>query len=124
MDLFGHLNNVHYFRYLEDTRITFLNQFNFFDAKLYSVILKNECDYKLPVVYPDILTTRSYVSHIGNTSFTMMYEIYSAQQDAVVALGKSVIVIVDPDSFQKQVIPNQVRENLIKYMTEFEYDKK
>lgn len=101
-----------------------MDQIHFFQEKLYSVILKNECDYKRPVVYPDTLTTRSYVSHVGNSSFTMLYDIYSEQQDAVVAVGKSIIVIVDPVSFQKQAIPQQVRKHLIQYMTEFGYDAK
>lgn len=123
MDLFGHLNNVHYFRYLEDARIGFLKEINFFDLQLYCVILKNECDYKQPVVYPDTLITTSYVTHVGNTSFTMCYVMKSQQQDCVVALGKSVMVIVDPKTFQKQSIPVHARETLTAYMREFPYDK-
>ena len=45
MDAFGHLNNVHYFRYMEDARIKFLNDINFFKEDLFSVILKNEFYY-------------------------------------------------------------------------------
>ncbi len=121
MDLFGHLNNVHYFRYLEDARIAFLDQLRFFDAKLYSVILKNECEYQHPVTYPDVLITRSYVTDVGHTSFTMLYEIVSKQQGNIVAIGKSVIVIVNPTTFQKQAIPNQVKTHLLSYMMQFKY---
>ncbi|WP_347456793.1 thioesterase family protein [Acinetobacter thermotolerans] len=123
MDLFGHLNNVHYFRYLEDARIAFLDQLNFFDNKLYCVILKNECEYKCSVEYPDQLTTISYVTRVGNTSFCMLYEVFSEQQDTVVAIGKSVIVIVDPETMQKREIPAQFRDHLLKYMKEFQYEQ-
>lgn len=122
MDLFGHLNNVHYFRYLEDARIAFLNHLQFFENDLYSVILKNECEYHRPVVYPDHLITHSYVTHVGNTSFTMLYEVFSEQQESLVAIGKSVIVIVDPVSFEKKSLPTEMREKLIEYMQEFQPD--
>ncbi len=121
MDLFGHLNNVHYLRYMEDARIAFLEQFNFFQENLYSVILKNECDYKAPVIYPDHLITRSFVTHVGHTSFCMLYEIYSKAQHKIVAVGKSVIVIVNQSNFEKQPIPNHIKEKIQAYMTQFTY---
>lgn len=120
MDLFGHLNNVHYFRYLEDARIAFLNHFRFFENNLYSVILKNECEYHRPVVYPDCLNTHSYVTHVGNSSFTMLYQVFSKQQESLVATGKSVIVLVDQVRFEKKSIPVEMRERLINYMQEFQ----
>ncbi|MFT4021246.1 MAG: thioesterase family protein [Acinetobacter sp.] len=121
MDAFGHLNNVHYFRYFEDARIAFLGQFNFFEIKLYSVILKNECEYRRPVVYPDTLTTRCYVTHVGNTSFTLLYEVWSEQQQQRVAVGKSVVVIVAPENFKKQAIPDSLKTRLLAYMAQFQY---
>ena len=121
MDLFGHLNNVHYFRYMEDARIEFLDQFHFFQESLYSVILKNECEYKAPVVYPDQLVTRSYVKYVGNTSFSMCYEIYSEAQQKVVAVGHSVIVIVDQINFSKKPIPSHIKDNIQTYMAQFPY---
>ena len=121
MDLFGHLNNVHYFRYMEDARIAFLDQFHFFQESLYSVILKNECEYKAPVVYPDQLVTRSYVKHVGNTSFSMCYEIFSETQEKVVAIGHSIIVIVDQINFAKQPIPSHFKDSIQTYMTQFPY---
>lgn len=121
MDLFGHLNNVHYFRYMEDARIELLDQFQFFQESLYSVILKNECEYKAPVVYPDQLVTRSYIKNIGNTSFSMCYEIYSEAQQKVVAVGHSVIVMVDKINFLKQPIPSHIKDNMQIYMSQFPY---
>lgn len=119
MDLFGHLNNVHYFRYIEDARIRLLEQINFFETGLYCVILKNECEYKQPVTYPDILTTRSYIIAVGNTSFSMHCDVYSETQEKLVAIGKSVIVTVEPTLFQKQAIPEQIRAALVAYMAAF-----
>ena len=72
-------------------------------------------------MYPDTLITRSYVMHVGTTSFTMLYEVVSEQQQQMVALGKSVIVIVTPEIFEKQAIPNHVKAQLLSYMKNFKY---
>ena len=121
MDAFGHLNNVHYFRYMEDARIKFLDDIDFFKEDLLSVILKNECDYKAPVIYPDQILTRSYVTHIGNTSFIMLYEMYSESQEKVVAVGQSVIVLVDSKTFIKQSISSHLKNRMSMYMAQFPY---
>lgn len=121
MDAFGHLNNVHYFRYMEDARIKFLEEMDFFNEKLFSVILKNECEYKAPVIYPDQILTRSYVTHIGNTSFIMLYEMYSESQEKVVAVGQSVIVLVDSKTFIKQSISSHLKNRMSMYMAQFPY---
>lgn len=119
MDAFGHLNNVHYFRYIEDARIAFLDALNFFEHSLYSVILKNECTYKQPVFYPDTLTTKALVTHVGKSSFVMQYDIYSQAQNCCVASASSVIVLVCKDSFVKQQIPTQMKNDLQRYMQQF-----
>ncbi len=121
MDAFGHLNNVHYFRYMEDARIKFLDDIDFFKEDLFSVILKNECEYKAPVIYPDQLLTRSYVTHIGNTSFIMLYEMYSEAQEKIVAVGQSIIVLVDSKTFVKQPISSQLKNKMSTYMAQFPY---
>ena len=119
MDAFGHLNNVHYFRYIEDARIAFLEAVDFFQYPLYSVVLKNECIYKQPVVYPDTLTTQAFVTHVGNTSFSMHYEIYSQAQNRSIATAQSVIVLVCKESFEKREIPEAMKLKLITYMQQF-----
>ena len=116
MDAFGHLNNVHYFRYIEDARIAFLDALNFFEYPLYSVILKNECSYKQPVFYPDMLTTKALVTQVGQTSFVMQYDIYSQAQNCCVASANSVIVLVCKDSFAKQQIPPEMKTALLHYL--------
>ncbi len=119
MDAFGHLNNVHYFRYIEDARIAFLEAVDFFQYPFYSVVLKNECTYKQPVVYPDTLNTQAFVTHVGNSSFSMQYEVYSQSQNRCVASAHSVIVLVCKDSFEKRSIPTDMKEKLVSYMQKF-----
>jgi acyl-CoA thioester hydrolase len=116
MDAFGHLNNVHYLRYAEDARIAFLNTLEFSRDELYSVVLKNECIYKKPVIYPDQLTTKAFVTQIGNSSFVMQYDIYSEQHACCVATASSVLVLVCKKSFEKRPLPAQMKVQLQEYM--------
>ncbi|MGK9156182.1 acyl-CoA thioesterase [Acinetobacter radioresistens] len=112
MDLFGHLNNVHYFRYMEDARIAFMHQVNFFSFNLQCIVVKNTCEYFSPVTYPDELITETFIKHIGNTSFTMIYEITSQSKRVIVGKGESVIVCVEPINFIKTNLPNEIRNKL------------
>ena len=126
MDAFGHLNNVHYFRYVEDARIAFLDSLNFFSSSLYSVILKNECEYRRPVIYPDTLKTTCHITHVGQSSFSMQYDVWSEQQQCLVAQANSIIVLVDQETFKKQSIPlsmrNHLENHLSQYMEEQSHD--
>lgn len=116
MDHFGHLNNVHYFRYMEDARIAFMHRIDFFSLNMQCIVVKNTCDYFSPVTYPDDLTTQTFVKHIGNTSFIMVYEIFSENQKKLVAQGESVIVCVESEKFIKIDIPKDIRSKLILFL--------
>src|SRR5574343_322456 len=62
MDALGHVNNVVYFQYLEDTRIGVMETLQIFprlfEEGIGMVIADAYCRYKAPVIYPDTL-------HIG-----------------------------------------------------------
>ena len=120
MDAFGHLNNVHYFRYMEDARIAFMHKINFFCFNLQCIVVKNTCEYFSPVTYPDELITETFVKHIGNTSFIMIYEIKSISKEALVAKGESVIVCVEPINFTKIELPTEIRKNLEGFYVDWE----
>jgi len=118
MDSFGHLNNVHFFRYMETARIDYLEQTDFFKGDwkvgkgLGPILLKIECTYLSPVHFPDTLTISCSTTKIGNTSFHMEHGIYSQQQQKLVAEGKSIIVLFDYDKQSKTPIPDHLRKKL------------
>lgn len=115
MDAFGHVNNIMYFRYFESTRIEYMNRV---EASLTSpvafhpILASTRCDYLSPVVFPDTVTGHARVSRMGNSSFTMEYELSSRAQGKVVARGEAVVVNIDPKSGKSQPIPFALRDNI------------
>ena len=43
MDAFGHVNNVHYYRYMESARIGYLDQLDIFDQSVVTVVASSQC---------------------------------------------------------------------------------
>lgn len=111
-DAFGHLNNVVYFRYFESARMHYLERIGVLrshrDHGLGVILASTTCDFKRPVEWPARLTVRCGCTAIGNTSFTMAYEI-ADEQGAIVATGTSVQVMYDYHQSGKTRIPDGIR---------------
>ena len=114
MDAFGHVNNTIYFRYFESTRIAYMSAVEqSLDAPVdfHPVVASTRCDYLSSVVFPDTLTGHARVSRLGNSSFTMEYELTSRAQDKVVAKGEATIVNIDITNGKSEPIPQSLRES-------------
>ncbi|RAG86581.1 acyl-CoA thioesterase [Streptacidiphilus pinicola] len=80
MDVFGHVNNVNFLRYLEEARIdfTFTTAGEVGERAMAegSVVARHEIDYLVPLVYrPEPVTIETWVSKLGRASFTVTYEV-------------------------------------------------
>ncbi len=122
MDAFGHVNNVIYYRYIESARICYLDVLNIFKLDINTVVASSQCKYLKPVFYPDQLKIGVRVEEIRNSAFRMNYLIWSSTQQQNVALGEAVIVCVDKESMQKTLIPEIIREKIIKIEKTVEHD--
>ena len=110
-DLFGHVNNIVYLRYFESVRMHFLDRIGVLRShreKGIGVILASTtCDFKKPVEWPQELVVRTGCDRIGNTSFTMQYEIVD-EVGGIVAKGSSVQVMYDYKQRTKIPIPDHL----------------
>ncbi len=109
MDALQHVNNVVYFRYFETARIDFFNRLFPLDA-LYKdgvgpVISENQARYKRPVTFPDTLLVSVSISDIHNDRFTMHYQVFSKQQQAITTIGSSVAVMFNFKTGKKAPMP-------------------
>lgn len=68
MDALQHINNTVYFRYFEDVRVVMLDELRVFahmqESGVGPVVASTRCDYRSPLVYPDTITTVSWVEDI------------------------------------------------------------
>ena len=112
-DLFGHVNNIVYFRYFESVRMYLLDRIGVLashrERGIGVILASTTCDFKKPVTWPQRITVSTGVSRIGNTSFTMEYAITDESGD-VIATGSSVQVMYDYNKGVKMPVPVEVRE--------------
>lgn len=111
-DLFGHVNNIVYFRYFESVRMHYLERIGVLRSHrehgVGVILASTTCDFKKPVEWPQRLRVSTGTSHIGNTSFTMDYRI-TDETGSVVATGTSVQVMYDYNTGAKTPIPPPIR---------------
>lgn len=113
MDAFAHVNNVMYYRYIESARIKYFNQLNLLSYPVNTVVSSSQCRYLKPVFYPDTLYIGAKIVELRNSAFRMEYQLFSENQNAVVALAEAVVVFVDKAEGKKTQIPSDVKAAII-----------
>ena len=103
VDEYGHVNNVVYLRYLQEARVDML----FVHAPAHGaeglaqgvVVARHEIRYRAPLTYrPRPIRVETWVSRIGNASFTLGYEVIdeeTAGGPTVCVVAASVLVPYD-----------------------------
>ncbi len=102
MDLFGHINNVAYFKYIQAARVNYLELVGINTAnpenKLSFAVAASSCQFKKPLFYPGNIVVKTKVAWIKNTSFQLDHIIYNNKNE-VSAEATDVIVLFD---YEKQ----------------------
>jgi acyl-CoA thioester hydrolase len=80
MDVFGHINNVAFVRYLEEARIDLMFRLGAADGAASfsngSVVARHEIDYVRPLVHrPEPVVIESWVTDMSAASVTIAYDI-------------------------------------------------
>ncbi|MXR19485.1 acyl-CoA thioesterase [Halobacterium bonnevillei] len=108
-DMLGHVNNAVYLTYLEDARSAYFAErlgLSFGDIDM--VVAHLEVDFRAPVKDADEVDVAIAVTDVGDTSFTMGYEVRDG--DTVALEGESVQVTVDPETGESRPIPEAWRD--------------
>jgi acyl-CoA thioester hydrolase len=80
MDMLGHVNNVVYFRYMEQARIEWLYALAAgagYRSGQGPVIVNASCNFAVPLVYPGDVQVKLWLGDPGRTSIGSFYEIFS-----------------------------------------------
>ena len=108
LDAFGHVNNAVYLTYAQEARFAW-------SGILEMVVARAEVDFVAPIYDGDtFLDIELWVSAIGNSSFTMTYEL--KMKGELVARVKTVQVTVDMSTKKSQPIGDDQRAFLTKYL--------
>ena len=110
MDAFGHVNNVWYFRYMEQARIEWLvaraPQWTSKDAEEGPVIVNASCDFLIPLVYPADFDVRMFLGDPGRSSIDTFYEIWSDAR--LFAQGASRLVWIKRSTGRSTPLPEGI----------------
>jgi acyl-CoA thioester hydrolase len=109
MDALGHVNNTIYFRYMEQTRLDWLDAAfpGHRDAgSLPLVIVNASCTFQLPLVYPGVVEVRMFLADPGRTSVGSHYELW--MNECRYAEGAAKIVFLDPATGRPAPLPESV----------------
>lgn len=115
LDLFGHVNNVAYFKYMQASRVNYWDSIGlsqlFSDSKLGPMLASTECQFKKPLFYPGEINVLTRVDFIKNSSFGLTHAIVD-QHGEVAAIGKDIVVYYDYNNHHKLTIPDYIREKI------------
>ena len=115
VDVYGHVNNVKYFEYLQEARIPFLARLSEdvrTDADPGFVVAQIDVDYRLPILFRQApYDCQSWISDVGSRSFTV--EAVIRDGDDVLSRARVVLVFFDKDTQRSTEPPPAVREVLL-----------
>ncbi len=117
MDAFQHVNNVVYFKLFESARIRYFEKINFMevmkDTGIGPILASTQCQYKIPLTYPDHVSVGAKVDQIKEDRFVMKYAVVSHHHQKIAALGEGLLVSFDYRANRKAPIPDVIRTSII-----------
>jgi acyl-CoA thioester hydrolase len=116
MDAMSHLNNVMYFRLMEEARIQWFAQFGFSTMPTGEapILAHVSCDFLRAMTYPATALVRQTTTRIGRSSLHMAVKIESRDEPGLIyATGKSVIVWYDYRANKSVPWPEAIRARLV-----------
>lgn len=98
MDAMAHLNNVMYFRLMEEARIRWFAELGFstLPAGAAPILAHASCDFVKAMTYPGTARVRQIVTRVGRSSVEMSLNIERTDEPGVpYATGRTVVVWYD-----------------------------
>lgn len=118
VDVYGHVNNVKYFEYLQEARIWLIEQMMQdagIDTEGVSVVVaQTDVDYKVPILFrPEAYDVWSTIAHVGTKSMVIESEICDG--DRVLSRARVVMVFFDVAGQRSAAPPAAYREVVTAY---------
>ena len=113
MDLFGHVNNVSFFKYLQGSRFNYWEQTGITkmhkEKNIGPMLASTNMQFKKPLFYPGKVTIKCKIGFIKNTSFSMQHVLLNDKGE-VAAEAEDIIVMFDFNKNEKASVPKSVLE--------------
>jgi len=113
MDSMGHINNVQYFRYMEQARVEWLTSLGYTvglgGGEDGQVIADASCVFRFALKYPADIEIVVSGENPGRSSLKMLYQLKVKDTDQIVADGVSTLVWVSPETGRSKNLPDSIR---------------
>jgi acyl-CoA thioester hydrolase len=115
MDMFGHINNVMYFKYIQASRVNYWEHIklmrDYHEKKIGPMLVSNSCQFRKPLFFPGNITIKARVDFIKNSSLGIQHRILNDKGE-LAAEAQDVIVLFDFNKNEKVTIPDEWRRNI------------
>lgn len=116
LDPNGHVNNIWYFRYIENARVSLYQQIGKYEEKLSNsitiVVGSTSCKFKTALSLGDIVITGVQITSIEEDRFSTAYRIVRKNDDIIATEAEAVLVCYDTLKKSKITIPVEIRKKL------------
>ena len=114
LDAYGHVNNAVYFTLLETARTKLFHDrfIEFMEQSLLFLVVKAECEYKLPIELKDVVIITLEMARVGNSSFDIDYVLHN-DNGKVFGLAKTVMVCYDGKAKKTTRIPESFKQLML-----------
>ncbi len=107
LDLFGHVNNVMYAKYMQAARVNFMEKVGIMktyeEQKIGFMVAATSILYYKPIFYPGNISIKTLVKETKNTSFVLEHDIYNSEGE-LCSRGEDVIVYFDFNKNEKLLL--------------------
>ncbi len=115
IDLFGHVNNVMYAKYIQAARVNFMENVGIIktynENKVGFMVAATSILYLKPLFFPGNIKIKSIVKDTKNTSFILMHHIYD-KNNVLCSSGEDVIVYFDFNKHEKLALTDLLKKSL------------
>lgn len=114
-DIYGHVNNVHYYSFFDTAVNQFLIECGALDIHAGTVVgfvVETACQYFYPLAFPDTVAAGIRVAHIGSSSVRYEIGIFRNDDPRICAAGRFTHVYVDRASGKAVAVPPATRAAL------------
>ncbi len=118
MDLYKHVNNLSFMRFMQSGRINFWETTGL--SRIYEetnrgpIIVSSHCDFKKSLYYPGRAIVKTKLAYLKNSSFGLDHIILN-ENNEICAQGRDVAVCFDFTSEISFNIPEDLREIMSQY---------
>jgi acyl-CoA thioester hydrolase len=117
MDMFGHVNNVSFFKYIQAARVNYWETIGLTmlhtENNIAPILASVNMNFKKPLHYPGHISIITKMLFIKNTSFSFHHQILNYTNE-IAAEADDVMVMFDLTKNEKIGFPENIKKNVEK----------